>query len=113
MSELLISVKNLEEITDKYRASLSSVQKGFQTRERTDLLSWISSPVNPSLHHNRAIRSREPETGQWFLVADEFSHWFHHPGLLWLHGIRKFLPTQIALWLCIAWSTLQLYVRPY
>ena len=46
---------------------------------------WLSSP-DPSTNHNRARRSRQENTGSWFLESKTYAHWQEQKSLLWLHG---------------------------
>lgn len=56
------------------------------------VLNWLY-PEDTNSRHNDIRRQRLEGTGEWFLQRKEFSQWLggsHR--LLWVHGIRVFLP---------------------
>ena len=59
-----------------------NIHLGIQ-RER--IHQWLSAP-DASTNHNRAARSRQANTGSWFLESETFTHWKEQNSLLWLHG---------------------------
>ncbi|MCJ1467598.1 hypothetical protein MMC07_006223 [Pseudocyphellaria aurata] len=51
------------------------------------IVRWLSQ-TDPSTNHNAARDSHEPQTGDWFLSGEEYSHWKKTPqSFLWIHGI--------------------------
>ena len=53
------------------------------------VLTWLG-PTSHSTVHTKAWKSREPETGLWFLENATFQHWRTEPSsLIWLHGGGK------------------------
>ena len=63
--------------------------KLVQVDEQMKMLQWLSI-TDPSVYHNRAIRQREPGTGQWLLQSESLHRWKSLPrGLGWLYGIRE------------------------
>lgn len=51
------------------------------------VLEWLSS-VNAADSHYAARAKHEPETGDWLLASESFSHWLAGTKeLLWLYGI--------------------------
>jgi len=46
---------------------------------------WLCAP-DPSTNYIRACRTREAQTGSWFLDSEAFTRWKMQRPLLWLHG---------------------------
>lgn len=89
MSGLSQVLKSFTEDVRDCHTSLSSIREDISAERRRDILHWLSSSADPSRNYNRAINSREPNTGEWFLESDEFIRWMNDPGCMWLHGIRE------------------------
>lgn len=57
----------------------------MEQTERERIYRWLNTP-DPSTNHNRASRSRQADTGSWFLGSETFIHWKEANSLVWLHG---------------------------
>ncbi|KAK0644310.1 ankyrin repeat-containing domain protein [Cercophora newfieldiana] len=69
------------------RQHVEEAHQGQKERDRRELLGWLCHSVDTSINHNLAVEKREPETGDWFLESDQFSHWVRSADFIWLHGI--------------------------
>ena len=57
----------------------------LETRRKA-ICKWLSAP-DPSTNYNRGRRSRQANTGIWFIESKEFSRWKCSSGsMLWLYG---------------------------
>ena len=55
--------------------------------EHRKIIEWLAGP-DPWTNYNRALKSRTPKTGSWFIKSRAYADWVTTPGsLLWLHGI--------------------------
>lgn len=86
---MLVAVKETSDQLNSCHSKLAALEKAQRSGERQKILEWIYSSVDPSENYNNAIKSREPETGLWFLESDTFAKWIRSPKLLWLTGIRR------------------------
>lgn len=87
MSKMLQSVEDMADELRGWRTEMKDVLSDLQ---RTAILEWIGGSVDPSRNYNQALKDREKGTGQWFLDSEDFIDWVNTPGLMWIHGIRKF-----------------------
>ncbi|CUS12934.1 unnamed protein product, partial [Tuber aestivum] len=56
-------------------------------KEFKKVLKWLNV-VDPASNYSSALGVREPGTGNWLLVGDEYKDWKgHQGGVLWLYGI--------------------------
>ncbi|SLM33828.1 P-loop containing nucleoside triphosphate hydrolase [Lasallia pustulata] len=63
------------------------MQLGMERMEREKIQQWLSAgALDPSTNHNRASRSRQENTGLWFLESETFTYWKASSALVWLHG---------------------------
>ena len=63
--------------------------------ERVAILKWFSA-IPYQGHHDLSSEGRVESTGQWLFQRKEFKNWqqSEKSEILWLHGIRKLLPTS-------------------
>jgi ankyrin repeat protein len=47
---------------------------------------WLAAP-DPSVNFQKALKLREPHTGQWLLESDLYREWKENASFIWLHGI--------------------------
>jgi hypothetical protein len=53
---------------------------------------WLS-PEDPSTNYNIARKAYHDGTATWFIQGATFREWEATGSLLWIHGIRMFIPT--------------------
>ena len=69
---------------DELSVRIKSLQLGDRQKK---ICRWLSAP-DPSSNYNKALRTRQGGTGEWFFKTDAYRDWLSKPGyLLWLHGI--------------------------
>ncbi|KAA6409051.1 MAG: vegetative incompatibility het-e-1 [Lasallia pustulata] len=68
--------------------STKSITLGMQLgMEREKIHQWLSAgALDPSTNQNRASRSRQANTGSWFLESETFTYWKASSALVWLYG---------------------------
>ncbi|SLM38552.1 P-loop containing nucleoside triphosphate hydrolase, partial [Lasallia pustulata] len=68
--------------------STKSITLGIQLgMEREKIHRWLSAGApDPSTNQIRASRSRQANTGLWFLKSETFTYWKASSALVWLHG---------------------------
>ncbi|SLM39321.1 P-loop containing nucleoside triphosphate hydrolase [Lasallia pustulata] len=68
--------------------STKSITLGIQLgTEREKIHRWLSAgALDPSINQNRASRSRQANTGLWFVKSETFTYWKASSALVWLHG---------------------------
>lgn len=54
--------------------------------EHLRIIEWLDGP-DPSTNYNRALKTRTPKTGSWFIESKAYADWKITPSLFWLHGI--------------------------
>jgi len=52
---------------------------------------WLSPP-DPSINHNVACGKRLEGTAMWIIQDSKFNEWKKRSSLLWIRGIREFIP---------------------
>jgi hypothetical protein len=52
---------------------------------------WLSPP-DPWINHNTACHAHHPDTATWFTQGDDFRNWKSEGSLLWIHGLRPYIP---------------------
>lgn len=63
---------------------------------RRDVINWLSPP-DPSVNHNIARKAHYKGTATWFFQGGIFKEWKSSPSLLWIHGKRTLLFSNIVL----------------
>lgn len=58
----------------------------YTASEHLRIIEWLDGP-DPSTNYNRALKTRTPKTGSWFIESKAYADWKNTPSLLWLHGI--------------------------
>jgi hypothetical protein len=59
-------------------------------REKLQILQWLA-PSDQWQAHTAAVKSRDPDTGLWFLGGDLLKQWLEEPAsLLWIYGGGQF-----------------------
>ena len=89
ISEISAIERELRDSSRSSELKFDTLLRNQSDNERRDILNWICNTANPSVHHNNAIRSRQPDTGLWFLESTDFQTWIKTPQLLWLSGIGE------------------------
>ena len=78
------SIGTVHQRVDKFSVGVTDLQIGEKQKK---IRRWLSAP-DPSSNYNKALRSRQGGTGEWFFKTDAYRDWLSKPGyLLWLHGI--------------------------
>ena len=74
---------------DQTASDMAAVKRAFLTREKEELLKWLSS-IDISSSYNRCLSFREPGTGTWFIASDEYRIWKETTSsFAWLYGTCK------------------------
>jgi hypothetical protein len=67
-------------------ADIRTLLSSEQSRELTDVLTWLSAP-DPSINHDQAREKHEPGTGEWLFECQAYKDWSSGSSpLLWVHG---------------------------
>jgi hypothetical protein len=53
---------------------------------------WLSPP-DPWVIHNMIRNVHHRGTATWFTQGDDFSNWKSDGSLLWIHGLRPYIPS--------------------
>ena len=78
------SIRTVYQGVDKLSVGVIDLQIGEKQKK---IRQWLSAP-DPSSNYNKALRSRQEGTGEWFLKTNAYPDWLSKPGyLLWLYGI--------------------------
>jgi hypothetical protein len=104
ISRMLNGLKLANEALRASDTKLSIIEQQQLSLTKKDVLEWISTSVDPSISFNNAIKTREPETGLWFLESDDFAQWTRSAKLIWLTGIRKYFRTSSSMYWIISAS---------
>ena len=52
-----------------------------------EILNWLEAP-DTSANHEKALKSRQEETGLWFLESEDFADWMKdRASRIWIYGI--------------------------
>ncbi|KAA6412672.1 MAG: hypothetical protein FRX48_03664 [Lasallia pustulata] len=78
----------IKDLASDMHSDLRSITLGMQLgMEREKIHQWLSAGASdPSTNQNRASRSRQANTGLWFLKSETFTYWKASSALVWLHG---------------------------
>ncbi|SLM37986.1 P-loop containing nucleoside triphosphate hydrolase [Lasallia pustulata] len=81
-------IKDVTSDTHADVQSTKSITLGIQLgMEREKIHRWLSAGApDPSTNQNRASRSRQGNTGSWFLESETFTYWKASSALVWLYG---------------------------
>ncbi|KAA6411304.1 MAG: hypothetical protein FRX48_04584 [Lasallia pustulata] len=75
----------IKDLASDMHADLQSTKS--ITLEREKINWWLSAGgPDPSTNQIRASRSRQADTGLWFLQSETFTYWKASSALFWLHG---------------------------
>ncbi len=81
-ADILKDVESTKNATAEVQRHVQVVQ---MDRRRRSIYKWLHAP-DPSTNYNRARRSRQAKTGEWFTESETFSTWKSEKRLLWLYG---------------------------
>ena len=81
----------IHQATSRTEGTMNNLNEAFQAvtmdRRRQAIYRWLAAP-DPSSNHNKASKTKQPETGRWLLEGSEYGKWKSQPAtFLWLHGI--------------------------
>ncbi|SLM37407.1 P-loop containing nucleoside triphosphate hydrolase [Lasallia pustulata] len=75
----------IKDLASDMHADVQSTKSITLEREKIDW--WLSAGgPDPSTNQIRASRSRQADTGLWFLQSETFTYWKASGALFWLHG---------------------------
>lgn len=78
--------KMMADANENARTLFKQFQDVSQDERKRSILQWLS-PVDPSIHHEAALKVRQAGTNDWFLSCQEFEHWIGiEKSFLWLSG---------------------------
>ena len=81
---------SLRSYPPQFQLTNSTTIAGDQLQDKSR--EWLS-PEDPSTNYNIARKSHHDGTATWFIQGTTFREWEMTGSLIWIHGIRMFIPT--------------------